>query len=459
MLLSITLAIYVTPLSARLFAEQRIIREALTPMVLGTEFNESAVDASYDWKPIFDAVSATEIYQGNPIPWTDGNHAYQSFSVVGSSTTTSTSGVTSNMTANVTAYRAHMDCKVLTNVKLELLRNLRTGAEVSMTASDRECDIRHKFTSQATPPVIFETVLQANCSAAAYYSRLFFVAGTYSKKAPNFLSNVHVISCITGYSATNGSLTVSSGLTQAPLIVSFTNTTPLEYRNPDLSSQWRLMEGFMLGPQSFNTGAKWSTTEFGSLILYHASVPDSNTNVILNIDKILSSIVAIFTAVYRNMVATNALKPVYPPQRVTGTVSTVQNRLFVVQFVAYSFLTILTCSLACCVWLRMTVRRHPSMLSEEPGCILSDFGILHGNNGGLDRMGQDVCQAPEYNGEFVRLARERWTLEKAVCDVEEVGGARRIRVRCLSPRQKALGRGGFGPERVGTARRAAAATW
>ena len=61
-------------------------------------------------------------------------------------------------------------------------------------------------------------------------------------------------------------------------------------------------------------------------------------------------------------------------------------------------------------------------------------------------MGQDVCQAPEFNGEFMRLARQRWTLEKAVCDVDEVDGVRRIRVRNLNPQQKVLAKGKPGLE-------------
>ncbi len=99
------------------------------------------------------------------------------------------------------------------------------------------------------------------------------------------------------------------------------------------------------------------------------------------------------------------------------------------------------------------------MLFKEPGSILSYFGILSRNTGGLYKMGQDVCQAPEYNSEFMRLARERWTLKKAICDMEEVDDVKRIRVRDLNPRQEALSKRKIELEGIKASRRAVTATW
>lgn len=70
-LFSLILSIFVVPLSAYLFTPGTIISSTTVQLNMTTSFNESAITSHTDLAPVFEAASATSIYNGYPQPWTN----------------------------------------------------------------------------------------------------------------------------------------------------------------------------------------------------------------------------------------------------------------------------------------------------------------------------------------------------------------------------------------------------
>ncbi|KAJ9655126.1 hypothetical protein H2201_008876 [Coniosporium apollinis] len=80
LLLLLVLSIGIVPLSARLFATRPVVVSRETPMLFTTKFSNLAINLFMDGIPVLDTVAATRIYQGSPIPWTNKEYTFRSFS-------------------------------------------------------------------------------------------------------------------------------------------------------------------------------------------------------------------------------------------------------------------------------------------------------------------------------------------------------------------------------------------
>ncbi|KAH8762927.1 hypothetical protein BGZ57DRAFT_768907 [Hyaloscypha finlandica] len=422
-LLCFLLSLVVTPLSAHLFVLHEAIYTSNTTVLLNTVFNESGINSSTDWKRIFDTVAATRIYQGGAIPWTNNEFAFQNFSLP---PTLPTSSGSLNLTIDTTAYSAYLDCQSLTGYQLQLSNTNANNTEghVSLSATDRGCDVVQEFVVASIQPVYFKTTSEISCSAATYFSRLVFTAGTYSQDSPSLMANLSVISCIPGYAATPGALTIANGLSQRPEIVSFKRASP-EMTRPTL---WRVFEQNLFNAVSFNPNTEWSTTDFGSVVLYYAS--SLNPSSYLATDNLILSIRTIFTSIYLTAVATEAFQVTQPPETTTAIATSAQSRLYIIPWVAYTIASILIICGACLIWTWHYTNNHPSILMEEPSGMLSYAGILHHSI--LNTVvADDVCSKDNYDGKFVKRAKERWDFNEAVCSVAGDGPRALVQVENL----------------------------
>jgi hypothetical protein len=125
------------------------------------------------------------------------------------------------VTAQTEAYSANLNCTALSNSRLSL-----KDVRLTMTASDRGCDVTTDFVVEETQKVYFKTSSITTCSADAWYGRLVFVAAEYSSTSATKVSNVSVLSCVTNYRASSGKLrTVSKGgSSSVPTIHDFQTT-------------------------------------------------------------------------------------------------------------------------------------------------------------------------------------------------------------------------------------------
>ncbi|KAH7268398.1 hypothetical protein B0J15DRAFT_533811 [Fusarium solani] len=104
-LLSVFLTYLVAPFAARLFVSQVVTVSKSLPIVYNQTYTVDGIDSTVDWRPVFDTVSATRLYGGNKIAWTDDERAFRPFDA-DSNLATGTS-----MAANTTAYSAYLNSK------------------------------------------------------------------------------------------------------------------------------------------------------------------------------------------------------------------------------------------------------------------------------------------------------------------------------------------------------------
>ncbi|KPM36208.1 hypothetical protein AK830_g10349 [Neonectria ditissima] len=385
-LLSIFLTYAVAPFAARLFVPEVVMASGPLPVLYNKAYNADGVNATLDWRPVLDTVAATLLYQGNRIPWTDGEHAFRPFS------TKSPLAGGSDMAADTTAYSAYLNCelvKVYTILSTDGTED--STKKVKISGSDRGCSFKQDFGVSSTQEIYFKTTVEFGCSAQAYYSRLVFTAAKYSSSAQNSLEDVNIISCAAGYRQVDGTLKVSPASAGQPVIQSFDATGEPDTTRPKL---WRVFEEDIFGPVSLNPHTKWSTTDMGSLILYYAQ--QSQPSDFLASEILIKAISKVFTAIYLNAVAIHGFETLSEPDIAMGTAFIPRTRLFVVPWVSYIILAFLLITLCSVAFLFFHLQDCPSILSEEPKGLLSMAAILDKSE--LSRIVSDVRKEADFDG-------------------------------------------------------------
>ena len=426
LLLSLLLAIFISPLSARLFTEGRVKQSHLTPIQFTHDFNSGRYakfgqnESLTNWKPIFDTVSAVRIFKGRDIPWTTKEYAFQPFTIDWANT-----GNGSTVTATVKAWTALTDCVVLRNPSFQENPANRT---VLFTAVDRGCSLSHAISVSSIQSWFFQPFVQGTCSSEAGQRRFGFLGGKRATNSTTSLSQPFAISCITGYSESSGNLTVRFQAEElgadnsGPEILGFVQGPQNNIFFGSSANYWTFMENSMLDIRVFNPFSNFSSTELGSMIFYHAM---SNASAIFSkdityptVDQLLKSIPVIFRSIHTTTVAMLLLSPMANGIFATATVDQIVRRLSVVPWIAVCIITVLFVSLICTVWTFLYVRDNPTALSEEPSDLLSYLGIL---SAGRDEPGdelksmvedvQNFTGAPDQG--FKKVANERWDFSKA----------------------------------------------
>ncbi|RYO93930.1 hypothetical protein DL764_007906 [Monosporascus ibericus] len=389
------------PFAAQLFATQQVTESAVVPVSFSSAYNLSGLPVDFDWRPALGSARASLVYGENRIPWTNDEFAFRPFSV--------TTPVTDSyyIIANTTAHSAYVSCEIITDYSMSIeLQNPGQGM-VQVNGTDRGCAFWQRFVVMEGPDIFFQTTSTQACSREAHYSRLVFTAGTYSPSSPFLLSNISVISCATDYQVATGILNVfvlstSSGAPPPPVVSSF---TPLALIDPEnrLKAPWFLIEVAMLEPVVFNPSVQWSTSEFGSTVLYLAEKQDPTNRLAPAV--LMQAIARVFGGVYAVGTAMAAFSPLEVPETDAGVARTLTTRLFVVEWVAYLILTILLAALVLTGWVACYMQRTQSILTEEPEGLLSMAGLLDGSD--LMPLVSQIKQQVDYDGRVRRAGKRR----------------------------------------------------
>ncbi|TEA20458.1 hypothetical protein C8034_v008687 [Colletotrichum sidae] len=289
-LLALFLNYLIPPLSAHLFAPQTVLLTNFAPLAFAARYDASRIGANMDWRPIMSAVAATKLYNGGRIPWTDEQRAYRPFRAA------AVTDGDARVKANTSAYAAYLSCEVVRDYSMTLNRRSSTSGTITMTGKDRGSGVLGRRD----------------------FSRLVFTAGTFPTSSQNLLGNVSVISCATGYRSQQGVLTVSGAPASSS---SSSSTTAITIHS-------------FAPHHGLSQSAEWTTTDFGSLVLYLAQkrAPAG----FLGAEVLAQSISDIFTSVYMTAVAVNGMEQTSGDAATGGgAVSTPTTRLFVVLWMAY----------------------------------------------------------------------------------------------------------------------------
>jgi hypothetical protein len=257
-LLSVMLTYITAPFAARLFTTQLVSIPKPIPIVYSTEYKDNNLNSKTNWRPVLNVVSATLLYEGKSIAWTNNQYAFRPFS------NHSTIPVSADIKAQSTSFGSYVNCELIKdyNITLNQVSGYRAG-NIIISGNDRGCHFAQKITVSNTQQVYLKTT-SVGCST--YYSRLVFSAGTYSSSSANLLDDVSVISCVTGYRRVDGNLRISS-LNASPSIQSFDETGQPVTSRPFFLS---MFEQGIPQPVTFNPQSSSSTSDMGSLILSYA---------------------------------------------------------------------------------------------------------------------------------------------------------------------------------------------
>lgn len=359
--LTLIMSIIVSALSARLFAVRTVPITTKTSIFLNTTFMDSAINATVDWVPVLDTVSAIFVHDGGPLGWTDQEYAFQPYYMQEPVT------AGSEVTASTKAYSAYVNCSALSDYQLNL-----NGNRLFMTASDRGCKITQDFEVSDMQEVYFKASSMISCSADAWFSRLVFTAAEYSKDSANRVSKVSVLSCISNYRVTSGELVTiaTSNSSSFPTVHAFHPAASDDTR-PTL---WRVFEQNIMSATALNPQVIWSTSVFGNLILYYAQKLAGAQY--LSTEVLERAVSDIFSAVYSTAAAQHGFAPLQTPTITTGEVARLTDRLFTVYWIAYIIVVILVLNLCTALVAIVHVSTNATVLEEEPAGLLAHAAIL-----------------------------------------------------------------------------------
>ena len=395
-----------TSLTAHLFIVQQVLIKEPVPAQFNTTFNATGLDRQTDWKPIFDTVAATRLYGGNPTAWTNEEFAFRSFSL------RDYSARAIDLTMTTQAYSAYLDCQDVASYSIDVFdRGVDPlKATLQLRGIDRGCPVALKFQVSEFQLVYLPATPQAACEADTGRSRLIFAAGVFSSNSRTLLSDMSFISCMPSYVVRDGDLTITTGLTSEPVIISFRASGPPSLARP---KYWNLIKQGIFSVTAFDANAAWSTNAFGDLVLYLAL--QTNRQAYLASSTLRKAIESVFTPTYLTATAMHGFSDNPRPISTIGTVSQQTQRLFVVPWVAYSLVITMALLFLSTIWIWVDVRRRPSTLTEEPTGLFSAAGMLDGSN--IGKLSAGICRNPDFSGELVKSARRRWKIDDAVCQL------------------------------------------
>ncbi|KAK4035052.1 hypothetical protein C8A01DRAFT_18231 [Parachaetomium inaequale] len=420
-----------SPLAAGLFVATEALFQQEVPIMFNSTFDQAAMNSSMDVRVLLDAVTATLIYGASDRPWTDHEHAFRPFY-----TAFEVAGVpppqnASSLTARTVAQSAYLNCAVLEpgpdyEITVRSQGSDPLSAALAMAGTDRGCRIRQEFTVSELQQVYFVTSGEFECSAAALYSRLVFTYGHFSATSPPLLANTSVVSCAVAYRSTNGDLRVtvpssgSSGRTPdgatrgasgsgggKPEILGFSPTEESRDSRDDALGFWRVFEGKLFRTEAFTADTTWSTTDFGTAILYRAlqrqggGARSTDNSTVLGGNVLAESIADVFTLIYLTGMATAGLVPQDGGRRedATATLEMQLTRLFVVPWVAGTVVALLGLILAVAGSVLQHAQKHKTLLYEEPAGLLAYAGLLEDSN--LVDVAKRVRNSEGFDGQVV----------------------------------------------------------
>lgn len=398
------------PLGARLFATRLVMMPEDTPVSFGSAYNWSGITADFDWRPALSSARAALVHNENRRPWTNDEFAFRPFSAAAPRTGTY------HVVANTTAYAAYVNCEAVADYAMSI-EFLEPGlGHVEVSGTDRGCEVSHGFAVMEGAGLFLKTSAKQDCPAVAHYSRIFFTAGAYSPSSPYLLSNVSIISCATDYQEVPGLLEVafsssspSSGAPGAPAPPVIRAFTPLTAGPPPSGrgdTNWPVVELGMLNTVVFNPSKPWSTSEFGTNVLYLAEThPSASAEGPLAPAALADAIARVFGATYAVAVATAGFAPLEAAEvrERGGTLWTPATRLFVVEWAAYVILALLLVALVLTGWVFWHVLSTSSILTEEPEGLLAMAGLLDGSD--LMAMVPWIRQLPGYDGRVRKMGK------------------------------------------------------
>ncbi|RSL97653.1 hypothetical protein CDV31_012931 [Fusarium ambrosium] len=353
-------------LSAAIFAVAQVPRESTTDLYRDKFFDESlgwydGKGASYSSSvPALEMVSATVVRGAQNYSWTTDTHSFLPYFPT-------EKNATGNYTFDTEAYWATVECNAQTEedlVRADVIRldvdggDEYNSSQVSLTFKSDGCRVSKWFTLFNTTLKYAKSWSVVDCGLVADRMRIGLFTGTYNASERFHLTNLTLITCKPKLYRSNATLEVS--LSDNPSTAKVLNFTQHDQEQfwPGFTKTW-IQEIYMYSV--FDPKSYLEMDSFGRLVIGHSS-NDPSLETIVDKEKLLSSFKIVFQAFFANYVS---LQAYYPAKNatITGKVSRLQFRLFVVKSPAFAVVGIF--ATVFCVTLILLVHLHENRASIE----------------------------------------------------------------------------------------------
>ncbi|KAH8597458.1 hypothetical protein B0O99DRAFT_684783 [Bisporella sp. PMI_857] len=429
MLLTTVNSIALLPLAARLFAPVPVVLDKLGTFVVQTSYNTSADIASADYAPIFVTVAAVRLHGGTWPTYTDGTYAYPTFIVPTTANLTQSS-------LNITGYGADLDCVQVAVYNISRLDATDGSATLSVSATDRGCDISFKGGVGMGSKTFLKTQSTIDCPQDAGLSRISYFVGSYAPSASYLLDDLSVVSCKPTYNQIQGVLTAPPSLN--PL-----SFHPYNQSNDARIGNWRGYEQNVLGLSNIgDSGSPDFTSAFGELILGIAR--QRNPNSPLSPNVLIASTAEAFSNVFAVFAKDYLFIPITTDENVSGVLTVSETRLTVVTWSAYTSIAILAVLTILTILMISYLATHAPVFPEEP-CGIAGYASLLYNSSAYHTLLTQANESPGYDGKFYRWLANSYLLGDERCTRNEENRVIDIQgLRAIQGQQNGLAGGGTG---------------
>ncbi|KAF5579811.1 hypothetical protein FPCIR_10875 [Fusarium pseudocircinatum] len=379
-------------LTAAIFATTLVPSE--TPATL---YSVKAFDEYLGWdegkgtgnssvKPAFDIVSATVLRSGDNYPWTTDTHSFLPFIPV-------SKDFRGNYTFDTEAYSANLDCTVATEDDLVKIGGISldleagddlNSAQVRFGFKDKGCDVDKWFTL-TNNTLQYARTWSTDCGLSSGRARFGMFSGSYNATERFHLSNLTVVTCQPLIYKSNVTLEMSFlNDTATPKVIEFSETNKEQFW-PFFVSRWLrdIPRYSLFDPTIYN-----DMDTFSRLVIGHAS-GEATLDTLPDKQKVANSFKIIFAALFSNFVTLEGYSTAQRHE-VTGTISRLRLRLFVVESAAIATVVILAVTFVTTVILALHLHRNRHITSLHMDLLLGTAILLrNGGSSGLDSYLKD----------------------------------------------------------------------
>ncbi|KIL90152.1 hypothetical protein FAVG1_06891 [Fusarium avenaceum] len=322
--------------------------------------------------PALDLVSATVLRDGEDYPWTTDTHSFLPYLPV------SWDGP-GNYSFDTEAYSATVECNVTTEEDLARVGGIQSvvGEEDELNSSQLQlgfksggCNVEKSYLI-TNNTLLYARTWQVDCNLGNGRAKLGMLSGVYNSTAKFRLSNLSVITCQPLIYKSRVTLNMAfTNNTRAPKIISVSERNKQQIWPFFVSTWLRNIPLYSV----FDPTVYSDMDTFSRLVIGHASgrpilddLPEKG--------RISASFETVFAALFSNFVTLQAYSSA-PTKQITGTVSRLERRLFVVWTASAAIVAIIAATLVTTIILAAHLYRQRHFLERYLDLMLGTALLL-----------------------------------------------------------------------------------
>jgi hypothetical protein len=388
MLFSFVVSLALVPLAGALFTEGGELLASNAAVDVLSIFDPSVDITFLDYGHLLDTVSTSWI-DAAPYPaGTDGT-----FPLPRIKPTQDPQNYTISSTAQTS--QLSLDCRFVDDATIVTEAKTENRFQTNFSAIDRDCAIsEHILATSVNIPNknYFKAISELDCPVWAGRTRVVFFYVELSSSGE--FQNSTLISCIPSYWNVNGTVSV----------IGITGSTGRRIETPSFAERSRVIEELpepkrrqfeqgITGVITVNIGSVVNTpSRLAELVVRYID----SRNLELTAEDLVEALSTIYAATYTMLCVDHFYPTLVQPVHQDGILQISKNRLHVVQPVAIAMLAILTLLIIETIYLIIYLRRHPSILAEEPVGLIGAAKLLHESN--IPCLIAKLHDDPAFNG-------------------------------------------------------------